>query len=239
MLHFIIGRPGCGKTRRIREEIIREIAETDRPVVVLVPEQQTVMWETAMARLLPPSANLRMEITNFTRLANSVFREYGGLSDTVIDEGSRILILWRAMLSVWDELEVYRTPDTKNGREDRNLPRLMRAVDDFKAAGITPAQAEEALDALIRQREEEGDTSESAGDLISRCATQFSFTRLMRSSFMKTQSTGVTCSTISKKRCACTRISRARRSLSTPSSPSPRRKNASCARSSPPQTTCG
>ncbi len=166
MLHFVIGRSGSGKTRRIREEIEKEIRGGGRDVLVLVPEQQTVAWETRMAAVLPPSANLRMEITNFTRLANAVFREYGGLADELIDEGSRALLVWRAMLSVWDELEVYRAGDGANaganagtGREDRSLPRLMRAIDDLKAAGITPQRAEEALDELLR-RDTDGEREE-------------------------------------------------------------------------------
>jgi len=180
MLHFITGRAGTGKTARIREEVIREMRSGSRDVVILVPEQQTVAWETDMARLLPPSANLRLEITNFTRLANAVFREYGGLADPVVDEGSRTLLVWRAMLSVWEELTVYRRGED-GGREDRNLPALTEAVDELKAAGITPGEAEEALtrlEALEAERREERETSGGAdsdggksdrsGDLLSR-----------------------------------------------------------------------
>ncbi|MBO7404447.1 MAG: hypothetical protein J6V24_05760, partial [Clostridia bacterium] len=169
MLHFVTGRAGTGKTARIADEIAREIAATDRPVVLLVPEQQTVAWETKMAARLPASANLRLEITNFTRLANSVFREYGGLADSILDEGSRILLVWRAMLSVRDALTVYRAPETaKNGREDRSLPKLMRAVDDFKTAGISPADAAAVLDRLEALSGDDDRDRDSSGDLVHR-----------------------------------------------------------------------
>ena len=169
MLHFILGRAGTGKTARIADEIACEIAGSSRPVVLLVPEQQTVAWETKMAARLPVSANLRLEITNFTRLANSVFREYGGLADAVLDEGSRILLVWRAMLSVRDSLAVYRAPDNaKNGREDRSLPKLLRAVDDFKSAGVSPADAEAALTRLEALPGEEDGEKDSSGSLADR-----------------------------------------------------------------------
>ena len=169
MLHFVTGRAGTGKTVRIADEIAREIAATDRPVVLLVPEQQTVAWETKMAARLPASANLRLEITNFTRLANSVFREYGGLADSILDEGSRLLLVWRAMLSVRDALTVYRAPETaKNGREDRSLPKLMRAVDDFKTAGISPADAAAVLDRLEALSGDDDRDRDSSGDLVHR-----------------------------------------------------------------------
>jgi ATP-dependent helicase/nuclease subunit B len=190
MLHFVTGRAGTGKTSLIREAVAREIAGTSRDVVILVPEQQTVMWETAMARTLPASANLRLEITNFTRLANAVFREYGGLADPVVDEGTRMLLVWRAMLAVWDEMTVYNGGSGSDagpgsvrsasgrGREDRNLPALTEAVDELKAAGITPAEAEAALERLTemtaRTDREDGTAEDpaggksSGGDLVSR-----------------------------------------------------------------------
>lgn len=146
MLNYITGRSGTGKSATVVERIRTTIADTDRPVVLIVPEQQTVVWETRIAESLPESAYLRLEITNFTRLANSVFRTYGGLADTVIDEGSRSLIVWRAMLSVWNGMSVYNK--TAGGREDRNIPHLLRALDELKGSGIDPATAEVALEKL-------------------------------------------------------------------------------------------
>lgn len=158
MLNFITGRAGTGKTTLIREKIAGIIRDSDQPVVVIVPEQQTVAWETAMAEMLPPSANLRLEITNFTRLANSVFREYGGLADTLVDEGVRSLLIWRAMVSVWEEMQVYNNAD---GREDRNISTLMQAVDELKNAGISPEDGEKALEELERLSETQPDPAQT------------------------------------------------------------------------------
>ncbi|MBQ3257475.1 MAG: hypothetical protein IJA67_08685, partial [Oscillospiraceae bacterium] len=172
MLNFIIGRSGTGKSTAVREMIQKDV-EAKKQVVLIVPEQETVVWETKMAEMLPVSANLYLEITNFTRLANAVFRQFGGLTDTVIDEGSRSLLVWRAMLSVWDSLEVYGTSGAAE-REDRNIPHLMRAIDELKESGISPAEAEDALEKLIADRESDGGdenahgTARAEGDLVSR-----------------------------------------------------------------------
>lgn len=160
MVNLITGRSGSGKSTLIVDMIISSVTSSQRGAVLIVPEQQTVMWETKLAELLPASANLRLEITNFTRLSNSVFREYGGLSDTVVDEGSRALLVWRAMLSVWDELKIYN--NTSSGREDRCIPYLMRAVDEMKSSGISPADAEEALSRLA------GEDDPASRELVSR-----------------------------------------------------------------------
>ena len=111
MINLITGAAGSGKSAKICEMIKNEIEHGSREVVLIVPEQQTVVWETRMSSALPVSANLRLEITNFTRLSNSVFREYGGLSDTVVDEGIRALTVWRAMLSVRDSLTTFKPTD--------------------------------------------------------------------------------------------------------------------------------
>ncbi len=151
MINYITGRSGSGKSAAVVDGIRKTIQETNKPVVLIVPEQQTVVWETRIAGALPESAYLRLEITNFTRLANSVFREFGGLADAVVDEGGRALILWRAMLSIWNELTVFNK--CANGREDRNIPHLLRALDELKGSGISPADAEAALNRLENAEE--------------------------------------------------------------------------------------
>ena len=174
MIKFITGRSGSGKSCMIADSVAELIEKTDKSAVVIVPEQETVVWESRLASRLPASANLRLEVTNFTRLANSVFREYGGLADSVIDDGSRILIMWRAMISVWEGMKVY---NNITSREERSIPILMRAVDELKGSGITPEAAEEALNKLIKNEclinEQNGKKNvqiddETAGDKSSR-----------------------------------------------------------------------
>ncbi len=161
MINLIIGRAGYGKSTVLCDMIKKEIEEGERSLVLLVPEQQTVLWETKMAKMLPTSANLRLEITNFTRLSDSVFRECGGLAQTVIDEGSRTLLVWRAMISVYEHLRVYNRE-----HEERSIPHLMNAIDELKSSGISPTEAEAALGALIADRPESHAKRE--GDLVSR-----------------------------------------------------------------------
>ena len=159
MIRFITGRSGSGKSETVTREVCDLINNTGREVVVIVPEQETVVWERKFAELLKPSSNLRLEVTNFTNLARSVFREFGGLADSVIDDGSRILIMWRAMLSVWNSLKVY---NNLSSREDRCIPILLRAVDELKSSGITPEMAENALEMMSQQNDESDSKSDEA-----------------------------------------------------------------------------
>lgn len=145
MLHFVTGRPGTGKSTLLIQQMQKALSE-GKTVLLLVPEQQTVLWESTLARSLPLSLQLHLEVTNFTRLANAVFRTYGGLTKPLIDDGGRTLILWRAMLSVWDHLQVYN--HGADGREDRNLPLLTGAIGELKRNRITPLALEQAAGSL-------------------------------------------------------------------------------------------
>jgi ATP-dependent helicase/DNAse subunit B len=55
--------------KRTLTDRIKELTEKGIRSYLIVPEQQTVSAEREMAELLPPSAPLYFEVTNFTRLA--------------------------------------------------------------------------------------------------------------------------------------------------------------------------
>ena len=145
MLHYLTGRPGSGKSEAMLQELKNALAQ-GKTVLFLVPEQQAVLWESRLAEELPLSWQLRLEITNFTRLANTVFRQYGGLARPKIDDGGKTLVLWRAMLSVWDMLQVYN--HGADGREDKNLSLLTGAVSELKRNRIPPRMLETAAGSL-------------------------------------------------------------------------------------------
>ncbi len=145
MLHYITGRPGSGKSEYLLTHL-RETLSAGRHAILLVPEQQAVLWESRLATEFPLSWQLRLEITNFTRLANTVFRQYGGLAMPRIDDGGRSLVLWRAMLSVWDMLHVYN--HGADGREDKNIPSLAGAIGELKRNRVTPDTLEKASSEL-------------------------------------------------------------------------------------------
>ena len=88
----------CGFCDAAREKCKNEILERTRAQLksyLIVPEQQTVTVEGEMVDLLPPEAPLYFEATNFTRLADTVFRKIGGLCAPIADASKRALIMWR------------------------------------------------------------------------------------------------------------------------------------------------
>ncbi len=141
MLTLLFGAFGTGKTTRLFEEIAADIAE-EIPSFLVVPEQNTVSVEAEAARRLPPKAPLSFEVTNFTRLADTVFRLVGGVSARYADEGTALLLARDATAAVAPLLSDRRRIDGDRVKE------VMCAVRECKISAVTPEQLERAADAL-------------------------------------------------------------------------------------------
>ena len=94
MLKLITGSAASEAPEILRKEIARSI-ESGKRTLLIVPEQQTVAAEKEMAELLPDNAPLLFEVTNFTRFANSVFRELGGVDKEYCDGAKSALALMK------------------------------------------------------------------------------------------------------------------------------------------------
>lgn len=144
MLHLIYGLPGTGKTTYLTEKIKNDIHRGQKALFI-VPEQQTVEAERTMASLLPPSSQLLFEVVNFTRLANKIFRIYGGLSYHYITAGMKELFMWQTLKALAPFLKEFSGKAIK----DLSMPAtLLAAVSECKAYDVSPAQLEQISNAL-------------------------------------------------------------------------------------------
>ncbi len=142
MITLLTGDFGSGKTGAMCEAIAADV-HAGIPSFLLVPEQQTVTTEGQMADRLPPSAPLLFEVTNFTRLANTVFRRVGGLSYRYAGAGTRTLFMWRAMGELLPLLH------EKEGKGDLGRVRKMTsAMGELSAHALSPGDLEKAARAL-------------------------------------------------------------------------------------------
>ncbi|MBQ7320577.1 MAG: PD-(D/E)XK nuclease family protein [Clostridia bacterium] len=141
---FLYGRSGCGKTYTIAQKL-RRSAERNIRSFLIVPEQQSHTVERRMLTLLPPSAQLTNEALSFTRLANRVFRQYGGLSYHYATAGVRALLMWRRLCELAPLLEEY-------GEQAKSAPSLtelmLQTVGELKGCSISPAKLEHAAEKL-------------------------------------------------------------------------------------------
>ncbi len=131
MFKLIIGRAGAGKTTRVLERLCQ--AGCARPQVLMVPEQQSHEAERALCRRGGPGVSLFAEVLSFSRLANRVFQTAGGLGEEELDEGGRLLLMYRALQAVAPQLRVYARPS----RRPAFLQSLIETVDELKRSGLT------------------------------------------------------------------------------------------------------
>ena len=96
MIHYVYGNPGTGKTQYIYN-CLKKDAEIGQKVILIVPEQMTVTVEHSVVEILPPAAQLHIEVLNFSRLANRLFREHGGLAYNFASRGVQKILMWRAL----------------------------------------------------------------------------------------------------------------------------------------------
>lgn len=170
MITFVYGTSGSGKSDYILNQLKLD-AENGIQAYLIVPEQQTVLREAETSKILPSSAQLTLEVLNFTRLANRVFRKFGGLSSNYITKGSKALVMWRALVSSIPHLTEYADAAAR----DRGCVNMMlSAVSEFKAYRISPAMLERAADEL---------TLDSAGDSETRLSSRLKDISLIYSAY--------------------------------------------------------
>lgn len=145
MITFLTGLECQDKTDLIIAAI-RRSTDAERHVTVIVPEQQSVVWERRLARALPPKDALRLDVVSFTRLANLVGRRFGGLAYSLADRSARYLLMWRAICDVAPMLRVYA--------DRRNAASLVSSMQDIQGelerSGVTPSMLEEAAEVISK-----------------------------------------------------------------------------------------
>ena len=139
MLTLLFGAPGTGKTTELFRAIAADIA-AGVPSFLVVPEQNTVSVEGQAARLLPPDAPLVFEVTNFTRLADTVFRRVGGVAARYADEATSALLLRDVLASLAPALSDRRRVDAAR------IGEILGAIREFKMSAIRPAMLAKAAE---------------------------------------------------------------------------------------------
>ncbi len=144
MIRFLYGNDTKKRDAALLQYLTDHAAAGEN-AILLVPEQETVTAERRMVEALPPHAQLTFEVSNFTRLANRIFRHLGGLSYRYATPATEKLLMWKTLRHIAPQLTQYG----KHAATDLHLTDLMlSAVSQFKAYCVTPEKLTEAVKAL-------------------------------------------------------------------------------------------
>ncbi len=154
MVHFILGQAGTGKTTLLQQQAA-QAAKQGKRVLVLVPEQYSFETERAMYEQMGFSYSAQMEVLSFSRLAELIFREYGGLAGRYVDDSARHMLMSITLQELRDSLELYSARLSGSAM----LTAMVEMVGEFKNAGIPPEELREQgktiADPILRGKVEE------------------------------------------------------------------------------------
>ena len=140
MIEFIYGPPSSGKTVLLYEKI-KETLMRGGDAVLIVPDQEALDAEAALARVCRGVPTLKLRVYGVSRLADEVFRKYGGISYNYADKTGQKLAAYLAIRSVAPALKVYGKTNAADGSL---LGSVLSAIKEFKRQGVGAAELEEA-----------------------------------------------------------------------------------------------
>lgn len=120
------------------ENCIRKDLSEGRSALLIVPEQQGYLSEKQFADI--PNARL-LEIVNFSKLAENVFRKFGGPKPVQIAGTTKSLLMWDTLHELAPTLRKY---GNTGRRETALTAKLLASVAEFESNGISSDDLEEA-----------------------------------------------------------------------------------------------
>ena len=115
-LQFIFGPSGSGKSYYIYNKIIQESMENPaRQYLVLVPEQFTKQTQKELVMLHPRKGIMNIDVLSFERLAFRVLEETGALSQELLEETGKSMVLRKVAQEKKRELKLLGSKMNKQG----------------------------------------------------------------------------------------------------------------------------
>ncbi len=131
-MHNICGRAKSGKTEYVLS-VCQKAVEEKKHTFLIVPEQSALSTERQIIQRLGNRSNEYVEVINFKRLCNRVFREVGGLTQSYIDSAHKLLIMYKAIKNLGNTLTEY----SDVGENIEFTKKALQTVSEFKMYGIT------------------------------------------------------------------------------------------------------
>jgi ATP-dependent helicase/nuclease subunit B len=133
-----MGRQQSGKSYRCIE-IACDLAKADKQVILLIPEQYSFECQRLLLSTLGPKLSNRIDIQSFTGLCKSISAEIGGIAGRNVDDGTRYLLVSKAVGSVADSLKHY----FKYANSPKFLKEVVSVITELKQCSVSPEDLKE------------------------------------------------------------------------------------------------
>ena len=144
MLKLIYGTFGSGKTYCL-DTLILDALRTGKEAILLVPEQEVMEAERRLADRADAEGIFceKLTVVSFRRLANLVFRKYGGIEYKYLSDGGRLILIWRILEELAPILSAY------GKKRDKALSELMLSTcEELKRYSVPPSALSRLADTL-------------------------------------------------------------------------------------------
>lgn len=133
MLNIVYGLPGSPKSSHIYSLALKNLQAGGTSILV-VPEQESVSAERKIYNMSGDVPLLGLEVLNFDKLAETVFRKCGFLSYKYITDSTKKLLLSRLLSDISPALSEF-----SSRHDDSNfISTMLSQINEFKYAKITP-----------------------------------------------------------------------------------------------------
>ena len=134
MITFLQGPSHRANTAAIFTAL-QEKVKTEQHAILLVPEHLSHEMERQLCALCGNSACRWAEVLSFSQLADRVFRALGDAELSAIDQGGRVLLMYRAVQDLQSRLKHFHPGKIKM----EFLLQLLDLASEFHRSAITPA----------------------------------------------------------------------------------------------------
>ncbi|MDL2295274.1 helicase-exonuclease AddAB subunit AddB [Lachnospiraceae bacterium OttesenSCG-928-E19] len=147
-LQFVLGNSGAGKSHHVYKWLIEEsIKNPKKNYIVIVPEQFTMQTQMELVERHPRGGIMNIDVLSFGRLAFRVLEEVGGLTETILDDEGKSLVLRKVAGDCEDELKVLG----KNLHKPGYISEMKSILSEFTQYDITDEVIEEVTSKLGEQ----------------------------------------------------------------------------------------
>ncbi len=132
MLQLIFGACDSSKSEYLYSQAIDALSSSDSFLVV--PEQMALTAEKRIYELAESRSSLGLEVLNFERLAETVFRKCGFLAYNYISDSAKKLLLRKAMTDIRPSLGEYGVWTA----DENFISNMLSQITEFKHSRVTP-----------------------------------------------------------------------------------------------------
>jgi len=147
MLHFVLGRSGCGKTEYCFREMQRLVSSGSSNILFITPEQYNFTAEKHLLKLLGEQGISNVDNSSFSRFYNEAVRLYGGSPLPVLSKGAKGILMKKAIDSVKDDLLLFK----KKVNSSSFVHSMISVYDEMKSCNITVSEMLAASDAVDKK----------------------------------------------------------------------------------------